>query len=100
MSLDDAVAVLEDVISGLRTGNLALTEDGDEEPTIISVPETVSLKLKTKADHHGGRLSIKLRWLTPESEEDGPADSKAADEQDIAQDGLEPADNDPAQGEL
>lgn len=62
VSRDEAVAMLEKTLDGIRTGAITVNCGEDKTETTISVPELVKVKIKSKSDQEESKLSIKLSW--------------------------------------
>ncbi|MEW6594571.1 MAG: amphi-Trp domain-containing protein [Thermodesulfobacteriota bacterium] len=60
MDRQEAVAMLEQILAGLRSGSVAVRNEEGE--SIMAVPEQVQVKVKGKNKKEEVSLSMKLMW--------------------------------------
>ena len=73
MSLDQAVAYLGDLLSGMRAGRICLQREGAEDALELSPRKTVSFELKARQKASKESVTIKLSWRNePVAPENGP----------------------------
>lgn len=67
----EAIALIEEILAGLRVGTIAIQSNESKAETKMVVPESVYVKIKSKYKKEENKLSIKLIWPNKKEGSDG-----------------------------
>lgn len=69
MELGQAIAYLEEIVAGLKSGRLCVAQENDEITLAPQRTVTVSIKARQKRDKES--VGLKISWRTPAPDRDG-----------------------------
>lgn len=67
--LTQAIAYLEDIVAGLKSGRICVQHEEDE--LLLSPQRTVTVRLKAKQKEAKESISLKVSWEMPKAAHDG-----------------------------
>lgn len=67
--LTQAIAYLEDIVAGLKSGRICVQHEEDE--LLLSPQRTVSVALKAKQKEDKETISLKISWEMPKAMDNG-----------------------------